>query len=185
MWGSPESRTGGVSFSCRKQTDGKQTCANNERLGSTAPNTVKKSSGFNVDVQKGHFTAQFTQSEPHADEVRLVAHQQSNNVALFQRALRPEGARELVTSPVHILVRESLLFKENEWLIRVLPRLVKKAVEERGDPSLHTSLQSPAVPQKFEVINQIHPEEGKCSDLIEKESQQPCYHAAKQHSDHL
>lgn len=161
------------------------TCANNERLGSTTVKAVEQSLGFNVDVEKRDFTAQFTQSQPHTDKVRFVAHQHSNNVSLFQRAFGPERVRKLVTSPVHILVCQSLLFEDNERFVRVLLRLLEKAVEVCDDSLLHTSPQRLPVPPEFEVINQILPEEGISRSLVEEKSQQPRYNAAEHHSYHV
>lgn len=154
------------------------TCANNQRPGSTALEAVKQRFGFNVDVEKSDFTAQFTQPEPHTDEIRFVEHPQSNDVPLFERALRPEHVRKLVTSPVHVLVCHSLLFEDDERFVRILPRLVQETVEVRDDPSLHTSLQRLFVPPKSQVINQIQPQEGVSDSLVEEKSQEPCQNAA-------
>ena len=150
------------------------TCANNKRLGSTALEAVKQRLGFNVDVEKGDLTAQFTQSQPHTDKIRLVEHPQSNNVSLFQRALRPERVGKLVTSPVHDLICQSKVFEDDEGFVRVRLCLVKKTVEVRDDSFLHASLQRLPVPPKFEVINQIHPQKGIRHPLVEKERQQSC-----------
>ncbi len=141
--------------------------------------------GFNVDVEKCDFAAQFTQSQPHTNKVGFVEHQQSNNVSLFQRALRSERVRKLVASPVHIPVCQCLVFEDDEGSVRVLPRLVEKTVEVRDDSLLHTSLQSLSVPPKFQVIHQIRPEEAISHPLVEKKSQQSCYSAGKHQSHHL
>lgn len=148
------------------------TCANNERLGSATLKAVKKSFGFNVGIEKRNFTAQFAESQPHTDKVRLVAHQQSNTVSLLHAAL-PERVRKLVTSPVHILVCQPLILEDNEGFVRVLRRLVEKAVKVCDDSSLHASLQILLVPPEFQVVHEIHPQERIRGFLIE-ESQQSC-----------
>lgn len=149
------------------------TCSNNKSLRSTTLEAVKQRFRFDVDVREGDFTAQFTQPKPHANKVRFVAHQLSNNVSLLQKAIRSEHVGKPVASPVHVLVCQSLVFEDNEAFVRVLPCLVEKTVEECDDPLSHTSLQRISVPPKFPIIQQIRPEKGIGHPLIKEKRQQP------------
>lgn len=148
------------------------TWSDHQRGGPAAAEAVEQRPGFDVGVDEGHLAAQLGQSEPDADEVRFVAHQQCDHVPQFQRPAGSEGAGKPVTPSVHVPVRQSPVLEDYEGFARVPARLVPETVQERGVSSLHASLQGSPVAPESQVEEQILPEEGMNQSLVEEKSQQ-------------
>lgn len=138
------------------------TCSHNQYLGLTATDTVQERSGADIEVEESHDAAQLGQSEPHVDEVWLVAHQQGHCVALLQSPVVQEGLRYPVTPPVHILVGVHLPFIDEERLVGLLLSQLHKLVQDSDNPpSQPVHLHSQPIQQNFQQVSQVSPEVGE------------------------
>lgn len=149
------------------------TWANDERFSSTAAQTVPQRLRFDVEVEKRDLAAQLTESEPDADEVRLVVHQQRHDIAVFQTAVRPQHVCESVTPRIHVPVGEDLLLEHNEGFLRDVSGLQLKALEICDNSALHPRHHRAPHAPNSRVIHQIVPKVGVQLPLNEQKSDHP------------
>lgn len=150
------------------------TCSHNQHLGLTATDTVQERSGANIEVEESDHTAQLGQSEPHMDEVWLVAHQQGHCVTLLQSPMVQEDLRYPVTPPVHIPVGVHLPLIDEERLVGLLLSQLHKLVQD-GDnlPLQPVHLHFEPIHQYFQQVSEVSPEVGEEEFLNEVQGDNP------------
>lgn len=135
------------------------TCAYHEGPGLAAADTVQKGVGANVGIEEGHHAAQLGQAEPHVDEVRLVAHQQSHSVPPFQRRVVQEDVGHSATSFVHILIGVDVSLIDDEWFLGLLLGKIQEFIQDSAQfPFQFVHLQPNSIAYHLQQVPEIFPE---------------------------
>lgn len=150
------------------------TCSNNQSLCSAAVETVQQRFRLDVGVEKRHRATDLRQPEPDAQEIGLVAHEQSNAVSFLQVDAVVENIGEPVAADIDVPVRVAAAIVHHKRLVGNAPRLLNEPVQDCTHAGCHfEELQLHAVPENLRQEEKVLPEVGEAEFLHNQSEDDP------------